>query len=67
MKIKAGCGYYKTDIYPIGGSFARAGKEGLEVINVMLMPKKIHGCNAYGITLNGNQVAFSTEICEGVV
>ena len=67
MKIKAGCGYYKTDIYPIGGCFNRAGIEGLEVINVMIMPKKVHGCNAYGITLKGERVAFTTEVCEGVL
>ncbi len=63
MRIKSGCGFYYTDNYPVGGCFARA-KEEIEVIDVMLMPKKIHGCNAYGKTLDGRQVAFSTEVCE---
>lgn len=57
-KIKAGQGYWKLDRHPIGGDFARATKEGLEVKGIELLERRYGGCNVIAYTLDGKKIAF---------
>jgi hypothetical protein len=62
-QIKPGHGYWQTDKYPIGGSFARAGDAGL----LVEIQREFKGCeyaNAEGRTADGQRVAFKLENAE---
>jgi hypothetical protein len=65
MRIKAGYGYWKTDSYPIGGCFARAGESGVEIARITREFKpSVKGCNREALTTMGEKIAFHTEHTE---
>lgn len=66
MRIKPGYGYWATDSFPIGGSFHRAGKDGLVIVEVLRDFPKYKGANREGKTADGRKVAFDVAHTEEV-
>ena len=65
MRIKPGYGYWATDSYPIGGSFHRAGPEGLPILSVLRsIEPPCKGCTMEVLTPRG-KVATCKDHCEG--
>lgn len=65
MKLKAGYGYWEIDYYPIGGSFHRAGNEGLELKQITgHFDKYYKGANVKAITVDGRNIACDSNHIE---
>jgi hypothetical protein len=65
MRIKPGCGYWKIDHYSIGGCFARAGEDGVEIASITReFSPPVKGCNRTAVTVAGEKIAFHTEQSE---
>ena len=68
-RIKPGYGYWDTTRYPLGGCFARAGRDGVGIVRVARSLKEYPvrssmGCDEEGVTEDGRHVCYATEHTE---
>jgi len=64
QRIKPGYGYWDTTSYPIGGSFRRAGADGVPIVEVLRSFDTYKGCNREGLTSDGRKVAYDVVNTE---
>lgn len=65
-RIRPGYGFWRTDHYPIGGCFDRAGSDGVVLKEVLRTFQDFNGVNTEGRTLKGERVAFSSDHTDTV-
>lgn len=59
--IRPGYGFWRTDKYPIGGDFDRAGPEGVRIVKVLRTFPAFHNCTEEGLTDDGRKVAYGID------
>ena len=68
MKLQAGCGFWCTDYYPIGGDFDRADrKEGKDIEKVVRkIEPRYKGCDFEVTFTDGMKGAVNSDYCDGL-
>jgi len=62
--LKGGYGYWETDVYPIGGCFRRAGKDGKPIAEILRTFPKYKGVNTEVRFTDGTRGAVDGSAIE---